>query len=209
MGISDKSELDLRDLLLQEFQEAWNHYRHLENERSWSLGFLITITIASIGFMANILGEPKCKESANIHFASMLVMVAVCALGIATYARVNKTRFALRHYIKVWCFVRMQFYGKKYEELNRELNVWDNRSIQAYLPSDTAIINWMILALIICSLLYLILGVIAGWPYLMLVPRVVIAILSLLLLLFGVVVFFHVRSAKAMKDPYDVEHGAT
>lgn len=208
MVSSEKSKLDSRDLLLQEFQEAWNHYRHLENERSWSLGFLFTITMASVGWTAKILSESTPKESVNAHFSCMLVMIAVCALAITIYARVSKTYFALRHYVKAWHFIRMKFYGKAYEELNSELDVDYDKSIQAYFTGDTVTTNWMIWAVIIFSFTYLIFGVCGFWPHFHLNRdhRGVIAILTFLLLLFFLFVLFSIRRAEAMKDPYDIEH---
>lgn len=211
MGNCDRSELRCGDLLLQEFQEAWNHYRHLENERSWSLAFMFTITIGAIGWIGKILSEPELKESKTAHFSTMLIMGAVCALGITIYARVSRTRFVLRHYVKAWRFVRMKFYGKTYEELNRKLDVYYDRSVQSYFGAGTFTTIWMIWAVIIGSFAYLILGAIGAWPHLMLdrIHRVVVAILALSLFLFASAVIFRVRRAKAMSDARDYEPGGT
>ena len=210
---SDKSELDLRDLLLQEFQGAWNHYRHLENERSWSMGFLFTISLGSIGWTAKMLSQPTSEGNVNARFASMFIMAAVCALAITIYGRLNKTRFALRHYVKAWRFVRRKFYRKSYKELSRELDVYHNKCVQTFFLSHTVTTTWMIWVVIIGSLAYLILGVIGCWPLLLFgrVHRVVIAVLVLSLLLFVFAVVCDVRraEAKAMKEPHDDEPGPT
>lgn len=170
---------------------------------------MFTITLGSIGWIAKLFSDPRLKQSPNAHFGSMLIVAAVCALAITIYARVSKTRFALRHYVKAWRFVRMKFYGKSYEELNRKLDVYYDRAVQTYFTGETVTTNWLIWAVIIGSLGYLMLGVFGGWPHFILrsVHRVVIAIVALSLLLFAVVVFSHVRraEAKAMKDQYDDE----
>jgi hypothetical protein len=141
----------------------------------------------------------------------MVVMAAICSLGITIYARVSKTRFVLRHYVKAWRFVRKKFYGEAYGELNRKLDVYYDRSVQTYFAGDTVTTNWMIWAVIIVSLGSLILGGIGAWPHFILdrVHRRITAILALLLLLFFVLVILRVRRAEAMKDPDDDEPGAT
>ncbi len=211
MGNSDRSQQRLEELLLQEFQQAWNHYRHLENERAWSLGFMFTITIASIGWIGKILSDPALKDSKTAHFSTMLIMVALCALGITIYARVTKARFVLRHYVNAWRFVRKKLYGKSYQELNLSLDVYYDRSVQSYFAGDTLTTNWMICAVIIVSLGYLILGATGRWPHFKLdwIHRVVVALLAFSLFLFAAHVIFRVRRAKAMIDACTYEPGAT
>jgi uncharacterized membrane protein len=165
MEDSGKNRLDLRDLLLKEFDQAWAQYRHLESERSWSIGFMFTIILGAIGWAVKIFNK---TESVNANFGSMIIATIVCVLGIAIYATVRKTRFALRHYIKVWHFLRKEFYGRKYQELNRNLDIYCNKSVQAFV-SYAVISNCIIWAVIIGSFLFLISGlisrVIGGWSY--------------------------------------------
>jgi cation transporter-like permease len=214
MEESGKNRLDLRDLLLKEFDQAWAHYRHLENERSWLIGFMFTIVLGAIGWAVKIFNK---TESVNANFSSMIIAAIVCVLGIAIYAAVSKVRFALRHYIKVWHFLRKEFYGKKYEELNRNLDIYCNRSIQIFV-SNSAISNCVIWTVIIGSFLYLTSGlisrVIGGWSYFRFVRfdgfyTVIIAFLVAGLLFLMAMVFHYIQraeaEAKATKDEGDIE----
>ena len=48
-------------LLLSEFSEAWNHYRHVETMRTQYLGFFFAMMIAYVGFSVSIVQVVKHK----------------------------------------------------------------------------------------------------------------------------------------------------
>jgi len=48
---------DTIKFLKEEFNQAWSHYRHLENGRNKYVGFSFTLILGTVGFIAAILNQ--------------------------------------------------------------------------------------------------------------------------------------------------------
>lgn len=100
------------DLLKQEFTEAWNHYRHLENDRTRYLGFFFTLLIASIGLLLNALATVSPTSPTPYWFVPGVFLLAWLfdALSLFIYANIKKSAFILRHYFNIMWRIRELIY---------------------------------------------------------------------------------------------------
>ena len=109
------------NLLLEEFRQAWEHYRHLENNRAWALGFLFTVALAGAGFIAKLLSEGAVTEKPDTYLFSCSIVLAVGGIAPFIYARIAKTAVVMRHYADAWRAIRREIYGDNYIRMNGAL----------------------------------------------------------------------------------------
>lgn len=105
---------DSKELLLEEFKEAWSHYRHLELSRSRYLGFFFTITIASLGLIVTFFKDFQTQEGPWLYFGILSLLWVVNVLSLFIFCSIKKIGFVLRHYESVMEKVR----GLTYENSN-------------------------------------------------------------------------------------------
>jgi len=184
------------ELLLEEFRQAWEHYRHIEKTRSWATGFLYTVALAAFGGVLMLFKE--AKPSSDAYSVSLVMVFLVGSLGLAVRARVQKETLVLDHYLRAWRYVRQRIYTIEFDELDRNLHVDKHSLIKQFYPGEIETTNFMVWLVVVVAWVYLALGVIHGWSNFE--PTKGQQVLALLLLtflsVFAWLVFVKVRHAK-------------
>lgn len=154
---------DLKDnLLLEEFKQAWEHYRHVENSRLSVVGFLFTVVLAS-GACISLLFNGS-HPSSEAYFLTLVVAFLVGVLAVVIYARLAKQSLVLRHYAQVWKFLRQVAYGQEYSKLSSHISIYENPAVQRFYFTEERITKWMSIAVAFIFALYLMLGFLSIWP---------------------------------------------
>jgi hypothetical protein len=126
-----KTEEATNGLLIQEFQQAWEHYRHIENERLWYVYFWFLVVLGAGGFAATIVGQ----GSYDAHPIRARVMLLLIGMGlyvvtVFTYIAVARLAVILDHYEWVWSqLLRSYFYTGERREMVSKLNVRETGKI--------------------------------------------------------------------------------
>lgn len=118
IGIESKQAL-----LLKEFEQAWQHYRHIEIARNTFFGFCLTIIIATVGFAltgSKGLLNPNEVMFFGIFIFSTLISVTLVYMAAAIY----KQDYLLRFYSGVWNAIREKYYGDEYAYLKAKFDVY-------------------------------------------------------------------------------------
>ena len=107
--LGDRAE----QLLLQELDQSWEHYRHLEDTRVKYLGFYFTILLGSIGIVATI--GPRVPQKPDgiallLVFASAY-LAAFFAMNMIIYAAVRRLGVVLKSYDTIMTNIREYFRG--------------------------------------------------------------------------------------------------
>ena len=119
------------ELVKQEFTEAWNHYRHIENGRNHYLGFFFAVLTASIGLLLNAIATLKPGTPTPYWFIPgvFLLVWVFDALSLFVYASIKKSKFVLDHYYyNIIGGIRKLVYENP-AEMDRLLNVYESRPI--------------------------------------------------------------------------------
>ena len=96
-------------LLRDEFTQAWQHYRHLEQVRGQYLSFTFTVTLGSAALaipLATTVGRSPGKLALVGGFVLLYAL-----LNVFVYATLRKIRTVLLHYERVLRSVRNHFYS--------------------------------------------------------------------------------------------------
>ena len=125
-----KPEGQAQELLLQEFKEAWAHYRHIENTRAAYLGYVVTAVFGVLALVGNaVKSEPPLPHW--IVFSALLLLDVLCTY---VYGSIRKLRSVLREYEGTISRVRQLVYKDTYAELNRVLSVRESADPAMTLP---------------------------------------------------------------------------
>jgi hypothetical protein len=123
------SEDDLQaqsKLLLEEFQQAWEHYRHLESGRSQYVGFFFTVLLASAGFGIPALTEETWRNPGRLlEITGLLWLFSVVAISL--YIAVRRNQELLWGYENIIARIRCEIYGAS--DLNTSLNIRNNEAV--------------------------------------------------------------------------------
>ncbi len=130
-GISELKDEE-KQLLLEEFRQAWEHYRHLENARAWYLGFFYTTAAGGITLIMYLLFRDVCVEpSLNVVLGTYLISCAIGVLALIVLTTVTATGVALSHYANVFEVIRKTIYSKTlFDEVNPKIDVFLNPAVQ-------------------------------------------------------------------------------
>lgn len=101
------SKEDERELLNNEFQQAWEHYRHLENARATYMQFFYTVIFAAFGFLITL--HEQFKELSSVGLAALLVALSVFSTYI--YLNVSKIKYVREHYMNTVNEIRKIMYS--------------------------------------------------------------------------------------------------
>ena len=108
-------------LLLKEYDQAWEHFRHLETQRSHHLGFLFTVAFAAVAYVVTFHHAlADVWEGVAVAGIALLVTVLACF----TYIDVRKFGVALTHNQSVVHRIRARFL----DDLGQDLeSIWERR----------------------------------------------------------------------------------
>jgi len=190
-----------KNMLLEEFKQAWEHYRHVENIRLSITGFIIAIFIAGIaGIYSLIYKNPEPAKDA--YFFTLVVSFFMGLLTLTVYLRIIRANMVLHHYSKVWDFIRKEFYKNDYDEYCLKIDIYKNSKIKCFIVNEKKIIKCMIITIIITLILYLGSGFIPVWPQYNLEywQRVIVLILYTILLVFTTCAFIYTKKNNSDKE---------
>ncbi|MCD4726277.1 MAG: DUF4231 domain-containing protein [Pirellulales bacterium] len=102
------------DLLLEEFRQAWSHYRHLESARTQYLGFFFASLFAYVGIA---ISATKNVQPENTAWVALLLLTLNWLLFILTLSLfvggIRKMGNLLFHYENTWKTIRATVYGQE------------------------------------------------------------------------------------------------
>lgn len=130
---SSPNELLLRDkLLLEEFKEAWLHYRHIEQMRIRHLAFFFTVSLAGTGVVAALAdtGEPTQLQL----WAAALFTFVLIVIGLFVRGSIRRWDPPMSHYEKVFTRIRQEVYGNEFEKFNALLNLRKDEVVKKASP---------------------------------------------------------------------------
>lgn len=151
------------DLLKNEFDQAWQHYRHVEVARNTFLGFILTIIIGSIGLAltgSTDLLSPNEIMFLGIFFLAFLISLTLVYMAAAVY----KLKFVRDHYRHVWDKIRKKCYKKQYTQLNAWLDIYEQEKHRIIRDKEFSH-EYMITLLILVFTVGLIAAEISLWIY--------------------------------------------
>jgi len=122
------------NLLLEEFKEAWLHYRHIEQMRIRHLAFFFAAYLAGLAAFA-ALGKTDPSELqliAVVVFSFILVII-----GAFVYYSIRAWKAPMFHYEHIFTRVRLHVYGDKFPAFNGLFNVRCDYEVQKSSPKGT------------------------------------------------------------------------
>jgi len=134
------------NLLLEEFKQAWEQHRHLDNIRAKYLGLMYTISFAGIALIGTV-SEQLLKNNIEALLFSLFVSIiaAISILQLGTL--INDIRNVFPHYEEVWKKIRIQYLNSEHEKwLNvRNHHFVKNRAstIGKLLEHSSRILFWL------------------------------------------------------------------
>jgi hypothetical protein len=126
-------------LLLAEFDQAWQHYRHVENTRNQFLGFFFTISLGSAALAGPTLhGKTLQVPSRLLLDTGFLWTISIVAICI--YVAVRRAGPVMAGYETIHWAIRERFYGNSEEglALQREMSIRSNVAVSS-VPSMISI----------------------------------------------------------------------
>ena len=148
-------------LLLEEFKQAWEHYRHIENARLRLIGFLYTVALASAGAVMVLFKEDK--PSRDAYSITLVIAFLVGSLALSIHLHFKSQKAILHHYVTAWRHIRKIIYDQDFTQLNNALDVFENSPVKRLFHSETFMTNIMIWLVGGVAALYLAVGVFHGW----------------------------------------------
>ncbi|MBA7704627.1 hypothetical protein ES703_113444 [subsurface metagenome] len=188
------------DLLLEEFKQAWEHYRHIERGRSWLTGFLYTVALAAAGAVMLLFKESNVSTDA--YSITLVIAFLVGSLALAVRLCLQKYTLVLAHYVRAWRKIRRCIYKQNFAELNKHLDVYENSAAKRSLFSETKTINFMVWSVAVVAGFYLSAGAFHGWSNLEPTEcqQLLAFVMLVALVAFGLYVFYKVRNARVERQ---------
>lgn len=105
-------ELDRKaaSLMIREFDQAWQHYRHIETTRNQYLGFFFTAILASLGLLASILDDVSAVTEPMKALSSLAIGWVLFVLSYFLFTSVLKMGAVLEGYEHIMGTAREYFY---------------------------------------------------------------------------------------------------
>lgn len=144
-------------LLLEEFRQAWAHYRHLETSRTWAIGLLYSVVLAGVAGIWKLQNQ----ASATDYFASFVLAFFVGLLALNVYVRTMRLQVVLNHYASVLREIRRKIYGSEFNNINKLLDAYENPAVKRFFSSVSQMSKWSILIVIFSVMVYLVFGAFA------------------------------------------------
>ena len=117
-SLDSKSE----EFFKSEMDQAWNHYRHLEETRTKYLNFFFTIFLASIGFALTTI-KTNSNLSIDQYFGYAVFVFVLFLFSIILLASIVRLGYVLSSYELVMKETRKYFYGHD----STVIEVWNIR----------------------------------------------------------------------------------
>lgn len=101
--------------LIREWEQAWNHNRHLESTRSQYLGFFFTVTLASVSVSIGLMKGVADKDQPAVLTGLLVLGFVVFLITLALFTAIKKIGYVLAQYSTIVNSVRneMEFPSNK------------------------------------------------------------------------------------------------
>lgn len=113
-------------LLLREFDQAWEHYRQNETLRTQYVGFLIAVVIGSAAYAASPAAQGQATSAPGLLVLAWLLLV-VSLVAVLIHFAIRQTGVALHHYSAVWKQIRSNVYpadGGRLDRLADDIDIF-------------------------------------------------------------------------------------
>ena len=107
--------------LLREWDQAWDHYRHLESTRSQYLGFFFTVLVASTGLAVGLLKDVSSSAQATVVFGLTVLGFIDFLITVGLFTAIKKTGYVLKRYEVIMKTVRQRSGFSSSQELPFDL----------------------------------------------------------------------------------------
>src|SRR5689334_19743569 len=116
--MADQPDIRIQEMLLEEYRQAWDHYRHVENERNQHVNYFFSVTLATVGFIVAI------ATSGKLAAPLLLVGVATAAqvylwIALTLHLNTRKLGLVLSHYLKAIRLLRDNAYRDAPNEVHQ------------------------------------------------------------------------------------------
>lgn len=151
--------------LLREWEQAWNHYRHLESSRSQYVGFFFTVLLATISIAIGFMKGITLDSKPIVIFGLIGLIFVDFFITISIFIIIKKTGYVLRRYEIIIETVREEFGVESSEKLPFDLadmkdypsQVFDSKIFSVHRSTEIILgfSCFLFVALLITALLYL------------------------------------------------------
>jgi|GEM_PF-5377526 len=148
------------DLLLKEFDQAWNHYRHIEDQRSKTMNYFYTIVLGITVLFVNYFKDKNLQLSYVACIGISMLLLLVFIYTFFAYTSVRKASKVLNHYENVMEIIRKLYYKDErslkllyVRKTLRKSKISKLFSVQS--TSESTLLGTMLVILIIEILIYM------------------------------------------------------
>ena len=101
--------------LVREWEQAWNHYRHLESSRNQYLGYYFTVLLASLSVSISLLRDVSTDEKSTVIFGLLVLVFIVFLITTVLFVSIKKSGYVLKNYKKIINSVRIDSFFRSSE----------------------------------------------------------------------------------------------
>jgi hypothetical protein len=116
-------------IYLEEFHQAWEHYRHLENARTKYMNFFFTALFAVIGLYSAIIKIDQFKLEEFELLIGFLLILVFTVFTLYVFINIIRIGWVLTGYSNVMRQLRINMYGEK--------SIPEKISVRDYLPIES------------------------------------------------------------------------
>jgi hypothetical protein len=120
-----------RQALIYEGAQAWEHYRHIENQRNSFMAFLLTVAFAATGLLVSIASRPGNSATTTALTVACPVSCAVLTISAITHWSIDRFRYILEFYRRMLLDARRELLVGIDRHTDELIAQWD---VIDYLP---------------------------------------------------------------------------
>lgn len=119
------------NFLKEEFNQAWAHYRHVENGRDAYLRFGLTLMLGTVGYLGAIarVFDPSTDSYWWIVAGIFVFTTIVAVILMSWLVAVVDSGLIMKHYKNVWKWVRSEIYLAQSEEITKRIDIYRNEEV--------------------------------------------------------------------------------
>src|SRR5262249_20954793 len=108
----------MADTLLEEFRQAWAHYRHVENEKNHYVNYFFTVTLGVFCF-ALALSSAATVPAPSLAVALGTTVANYTCIGASLQVNIRKFDLVVLHYGRAIEIIRSYLYQDVDEDVRR------------------------------------------------------------------------------------------
>lgn len=119
------------ELFTSELNQAWDHYRHLEETRTKFLNFFFTMFLGSVGFLITLFNQYGSENTYKFYLSLSLFVSLIFIISIIIFSTITRIGYVLKAYELIFKKTREHYYGKE----SGALKLW---SIRKNIPKSVS-----------------------------------------------------------------------